>query len=61
VVHLVVNVLPSSKLKQFFGKAITKADIPCHSNFEFWNFTYTMPAGSDVVPNLVLDVKRKEI
>lgn len=26
------------------------------NDFEFWNFTYSMPAGSEVVPNLLLEV-----
>lgn len=26
-------------------------------DFEFWNFTYSMPAGSSELPNLILDLK----
>jgi len=30
-----------------------------YSDFEFWNFTYTMPADFVGTPNLVFDVELK--
>jgi hypothetical protein len=42
--------------KLFEGKRLTNG---VRSNFEFWNFTYTMPIGFVGTPNIMFDVELK--
>jgi hypothetical protein len=48
------NINPAYNLS--FGGGYGGADTPIRE-FEFWNFTYTMPAGFKGVPQVELDLK----
>lgn len=46
---LLFRVLVACRSSKFRGSRLT-----CCSDFEFWNFTYAMPEGSEKTPRAVL-------